>query len=762
MSGSHNWILVALSISVAVAASYTALDIAQRVNEASSRGSRFAWLTAAAVCMGGGIWSMHFVAMLSYSVPNIAISYDWFLTGLSLAIAILVTGGGFELVSRQTKSGFLLWLGGLLMGIGIVAMHYIGMAAMQMPAELSYDAPWVAISVFIAIGAAVAALWLAFRGSRMLHRGAAAILMGFAISGMHFSGMRAASFDIHVHGVQNGAANFSQGALAIGVASVTLMILLAAVVAAMFDRRFAALALKEAQSLRDSEERFRQLYRATPLPLHALDETGCIEEVSDAWLSMLGFSRPDIYGRLFITLMADESARRRSEYDWPQLMHDGASKEKEYRLIASDGRTLDVLLSSRAERDTNGHVVRIVEGLVDVTDRKAAEQALRQAQKMEAIGQLTGGVAHDFNNLLTVIIGSLDRALRKFSADDNAIRLMNNALEAAQRGASLTQRLLSFARRQNLDPQAISVPLLIEGMHQLLVSSLPANVLISHHFSPKTPLVKVDPHQLEMALLNLVVNARDAMPVGGEISIIVSGELLPPRELRGGRHVCLKVVDQGSGMDEETLQKARDPFFTTKGVGKGTGLGLPMVAGFAEQSGGLMILNSELGKGTTVELWLPEATRQADDAVPNSDAVSSASSDDLHGHVILAVDDDALVLMNTEAVLQDLGADVVTTTLPLHALELVQARSDFTCVVSDFAMPKMTGAELFSQCRASRPDLPFVIATGYNETPISDESAVLLVKPFTDQGLCKAVQDAFSRRKGTGQIVHASAIGQTE
>jgi len=169
-----------------------------------------------------------------------------------------------------------------------------------------------------------------------------------------------------------------------------------------------------------------------------------------------------------------------------------------------------------------------------------------------------------------------------------------------------------------------------------------------------------------------------------------------------------------------------------------------------------------LGKGTTVELWLPEATRQADDAVPNSDAVSSASSDDLHGHVILAVDDDALVLMNTEAVLQDLGADVVTTTLPLHALELVQARSDFTCVVSDFAMPKMTGAELFSQCRASRPDLPFVIATGYNETPISDESAVLLVKPFTDQGLRKAVQDAFSRRKGTEQNVHASAIGQTE
>jgi len=745
MSGSHDWVLFALSISIAVAASYTALDLAQRVKEAATSLSRIAWLSTAAVCMGGGIWSMHFVAMLAYTLPGVAISYDPFLTLMSLAIAILVTGGGFGLVSRETESSLPLALGGLFMGTGILAMHYLGMAATQMPADLSYSAVWVAISIFIAIGAAVAALWLSFRGSRTLHRSAAACLMGFAISGMHFAGMRAASFEAHDHGPQSLSAAFSQGGLAICVASVTLMILLAAVVAAMFDRRFAELAHSEAQSLRDSEERFRQLYRGTPLPLHALDERGCIQEVSDAWLSLLGYSRNDILGRPFTSFMTEDSAARRWTDDWPELLRNGDVKEKEYKVTTSDGRKLDVLVSSRVEVDTTKRILRIVEGLVDLTARKATEDALRQAQKMEAIGQLTGGVAHDFNNLLTVIIGSLDRARRKFGEDQGLTKLIDNALEAAQRGANLTQRLLSFARRQNLEPQDVDIADLIAGMDQLLVSSLPSNIVIRAHVPPTAPCVKVDPHQLEMALLNLVVNARDAMPNGGEISVSVSDDLDPPSPLNGRRHVCLKVADQGEGMDQETLSRARDPFFTTKGVGKGTGLGLPMVAGFAEQSGGLMILESEVGKGTTVQLWLPEAPQDTPRVTaPTRTARTSGSN--LQGHVILAVDDDALVLMHTEFMLRDLGADVVATTSPEEALGLIRARSDLTCIVSDYAMPKMTGADLLFEARLARPDLPFVIATGYNEAPVSGPAVVVLAKPFTDQQLCRAVFSTCSDR----------------
>lgn len=750
MVGDHNGVLVTLSIFIAVAASYTALNIAQRVGEASTQVSRVAWLAVAALCMGGGIWSMHFVAMLAYSMPGIPISYDPLLTALSLVIAILVTGGGFALVSRQQESGLALCLGGLFMGMGIIAMHYIGMAAMRMPAALSYSVPWVFLSILIAIAAAVAALWLSFRGSRILHQGAAACLMGFAISGMHFAGMRAAS----LHGVEDRAVQtshaFNQAGLAVGIVVVTLMILLAAVVAAMFDRRFAALIQKEAQSLRESEERFRKLYRSAPLPLHALDQKGTIQEVSDAWLSLLNFTREDIYQRSFTALMTEESSVQRMQTDWPDLMAKGNLKDKAYRLVASDGRILDVVVSSRVERVETDGSLRIVEGLVDMTERKATEEVLRQTQKMEAIGQLTGGVAHDFNNLLTVIIGSLDRASRKIE-DEALTRLISNALQAAHRGASLTQRLLAFARRQNLDPQVVSMAALVESLQPLLNSSLPSTISLAFEVSAATPLVKVDPHQLEMALLNLVVNARDAMPKGGNITICASSDETPPPALEGGHYVCLKVIDQGEGMDAETLLKARDPFFTTKGIGKGTGLGLPMVAGFAEQTGGLMVLQSDTGRGTVVELWLPQALEAAGHLSRPSSVNDSAETVDLKGHMILAVDDDALVLMNTEAMLEDLGAIVIATTSPLEALELIATRPDLTCVVSDYAMPKMTGGELLMQSRTHRPDLPFVIATGYNEAPVTGPATTLLVKPFTDQALHLAVREvcAFRPEKTT-------------
>lgn len=745
MVGDHNGVLVTLSLCIAVAASYTALNIAQRVREASTEVSRAAWLAVAALSMGGGIWSMHFVAMLAYTMPGIVISYDPLLTALSLLIAVLVTGGGFALVSRQQESGLALCLGGLFMGAGIIAMHYIGMSAMRMPAALSYSLPWVLLSILIAIGAAVAALWLSFRGSRILHQGAAACLMGFAISGMHFAGMRAAS----LHGVEDRAWHtstaFSQAGLAIGIVVVTLMILLAAIVAAMFDRRLAALIQKEAQSLRESEERFRRLYRSAPLPLHALNQRGEIQEVSDAWLSLLNFTREDIYQRSFTALMTQESAVQRMRVDWPDLLAKGELKDKAYRLLASDGRILDVVVSSRLERVETDGSVRIVEGLVDMTERKATEDVLRQAQKMEAIGQLTGGVAHDFNNLLTVIIGSLDRARKKIE-DETLTRLIGNALQAAHRGASLTQRLLAFARRQNLDPQVVSMTALVDSLQPLLTSSLPSTISLTLEVSPTTPLVKVDPHQLEMALLNLVVNARDAMPKGGTITISASTGGTPPPALEGGRYVCLKVIDQGEGMDAETLTKARDPFFTTKGIGKGTGLGLPMVAGFAEQTGGSMVLESQIGRGTVVELWLPQALGSAPHSTRPSSVDGNVETVDLKGHIILAVDDDALVLMNTEAMLEDLGAIVISTTSPLEALELIATRSDLTCVVSDYAMPRMTGGELLLQSRTHRPDLPFVIATGYNEAPVSGPATTLLVKPFSDQALYLAIREVCALR----------------
>ncbi|MEA2987972.1 MAG: hypothetical protein QOG83_683, partial [Alphaproteobacteria bacterium] len=295
VTGAYDFSLVALSFAVACFASYTALDLGSRVR-ASERWARGAWLATAALAMGGGIWSMHFIAMLAFLMP-MPVGYDIGLTALSLLVAIGVTGAGFYVIGTRQATALLLALSGLFMGIGIVAMHYTGMAAMRMPAELHYDRVFVAISVFIAIGASIAALWLAFRTTVVWQRLIAAVVMGIAISGMHYTGMAAATFAAHGHpGEAHGAASLAQTSLGIAVAGITFLILVLALVASAIDSRFSVLAERETVLLRESEEQFRDLYRQSPLPLHSLGPDGRIENASDYWLQLLGYRRVEAIG----------------------------------------------------------------------------------------------------------------------------------------------------------------------------------------------------------------------------------------------------------------------------------------------------------------------------------------------------------------------------------------------------------------------------------------------------------------------------------
>lgn len=746
MTGTHDFILVALSILIAVAASYTALDLVTRVKASTSWAASSAWLATAAVCMGGGIWAMHFVAMLAYVLPGMEIAYDPTLTALSLATAIAVTGGGFAVVSRPHSGPLALFLSGLFMGAGILVMHYMGMAAMRMQATLSYDAFWVSVSIFIAIGAAIAALWLAFRSTRFFEKGAAACFMGLAISGMHFAGMQAATFAAHqMPPGLNASSGVDQSSLALSVAGITFVILLAAIVAAMFDRRFAVLVENEARALKASEEQFRSLYRRTPLPLHALDEQGRIEEVSDEWLTLMKYRRDDVLGRPLINFMAEESARQRVQQDWPRLLAAGELREKEYRFVTKDGQFLDVLSTSTVERGSDGAFKSAVGGLIDLTGRKRTEAALRQAQKMEAVGQLTGGIAHDFNNLLAVIMGSLSILKKRMPAEERLQGLVDNALEGTRRGAALTERMLSFARRQNLEPRALEVPVLVKGMQDLLERSLGPRMTILTEFPLSLPPVTADPNQLEMALLNLVVNARDAMSGEGTITISANAGSKNPETLAPAEYVCLKVIDHGEGMDEQTLMRAREPFFTTKGVGKGTGLGLSMVAGFAEQSGGTLVICSEKGQGTTMEIWLPVAEEGANTGAANTAPQAHDRTSLLKGCRILVVDDDALVLWSTRSMLEEMGADVVATTSPLQALEVVQAAERLDCVVTDLAMPGMSGAQLAAAIRVRLPDVPIIVATGYAEVSAEVVDYPKVQKPFTEEALARILSDSLKR-----------------
>ncbi|WP_207482933.1 MHYT domain-containing protein [Arenibaculum pallidiluteum] len=743
IAGAHDATLVALSVLIAGVASYAALDLAGRAR-ASAGKTRYAWLSAAAVAMGGGIWSMHFVAMLAFSMPGMDVHYDLELTLLSLLIAIAVTGGAFFVVSRRNAGRAALMTSGIVMGLGIAAMHYLGMAAMRMSADLSHARVWVAVAILIAIGAAAIALWLAFRRTGPVQKLVAAIVMGLAISGMHYAAMQGAVFTAH-SGVDaaHGHASLAQTGVALAVATATLLILFLGLVAAMFDRRFATLAEREAAALRRSEERFRTLYRKTPLPLHSLDADGIIEQVSDAWLDLLGYRRDEVEGRPLTDFMTPASMVRHAQVDWPKLVSEGLLPEADYCFVTRGGQVRDVVMSSKVERDADGRFLRAMGGLMDVTARRQAEGALRQALKVEAIGQLTGGIAHDFNNLLAIVLGSLELLNKRLPDDPKLRSLCDNAIQGARRGSVLTQRMLAFARRQDLKPQAVDVPELVRGMTDLLQRSIGPQVRIETLFSAEVPRAHVDANQLELALLNLAVNSRDAMPGGGVITIAARPGTVAPEQggpLKPGRYVCLSVSDTGEGMDEDVLARVQEPFFTTKGVGKGTGLGLSMVHGLAEQSGGCLVLRSRKGEGTTAEIWLPEAETASLAEAGEADGSEPETKPEDGRLTVLAVDDDALVLMSTAALLEDLGHTVVKACSGETALDLLRSGQTVDLVITDQAMPGMTGVQLVGAIRTERPQLKAILATGYAQLPPETcENLVRLGKPFDQAELARAI-----------------------
>ena len=383
----------------------------------------------------------------------------------------------------------------------------------------------------------------------------------------------------------------------------------------------------------------------------------------------------------------------------------------------------------------------------EIANRQSAEAALRQAQKMEAVGQLTGGIAHDFNNLLMAISSSLHLLKKRIPPEPQVDRLIENALQGAERGAALTQRMLAFARRQDLSPVPVSVPALVKGMFDLIDRTLGPAWSIDCDFPSALPDVVADANQLEMAILNLAVNARDAMPGGGTIVIAaedICGPAVLPNALPPGAYLKLSVIDTGAGMDEETLARAMEPFFTTKGVGKGTGLGLSMIHGLASQLGGTFTLKSAPGEGTTASLWLPAAG--AADVVAEAQEAVVAPGLPRRNLKILAVDDDPLILMNTAELLQDLGHEIVEAATGAQALALFVEHSDIDLVITDQAMPGMTGTQLAEQIDLVRPDVPLILATGYGDLPPGfRENVVKLGKPFDQRHLERAVLEALGK-----------------
>lgn len=522
-----------------------------------------------------------------------------------------------------------------------------------------------------------------------------------------------------------------------------------------------------------SDQRFRGAFASSAHGMALVSPTGKIESANAAFGDFLG--RKDIEKS---TLAFDETLHRDDQGQFLNGMSQllaGAipSLKQELRFMTGSGGVAHGSTSVSLVRNENAEIEQLVVQIVDVTDRKLTTQRMQQAQKMEAIGQLTGGLAHDFNNLLTIIIGNLQLLEAKVEGDEKSAKRVSEAIDAARKGSDLTRQLLTFARKQELEPQEVKVNDLVVGMQALISRTLGENVELKVDVTAGSPRVLIDPSQFESSILNLAINARDAMPNGGLLTIETQLAYLDHEyaekhpEVAPGHHVLVAVSDNGTGMSPELLEKAFHPFFTTKELGKGTGLGLSMVYGFIKQSGGHISIYSEVGHGTSVKMYLPRKFAPGENsAMPAKDAAPFLAGNGLAftpageaaaktGRLpkILVVEDQEAVRAVACGFLADFGYDIVEAEDGFQALAKLQEDPEIDLMFSDIVMPGgMNGFDLAQAASGMRPDLKIVHTSGYPKGAMvhQDEprfkQGFIIMKPYRRDELQKTIRDAFEKQ----------------
>ena len=425
----------------------------------------------------------------------------------------------------------------------------------------------------------------------------------------------------------------------------------------------------------------------------------------------------------------------------------GRRRQYQARAMMDQIRAGESLLEARVQERTAELAAANRQLAEQIQERERVEWALRRAQRLEAVGQLTSGVAHDFNNLLTVVLGNV-RQLQKLEREPAAARRLAMIAEAAERGARLTGQMLAFSRQQKLESRAVDLNDTVARMHDLLQSTMGGSVRIETVLQPGLWTAMIDPTQIELVILNLAINARDAMEVGGTLSVetanVVLGAPERPEEAPAGEYVMVRVADTGPGMSDEVLAKAFEPFFTTKDIGKGSGLGLSQVFGLAKQSGGGVRIDTRVGEGVSVSVFLPRAGEAAAAAAAPSVVQACASKADAQ---VLLVDDDGAVREVTAGILRDLGYGVLEAGSGGAALDLLDRNPQVELVLLDFAMPGMNGAEVARELRSRRPGLPILFATGYADTAALTDTAEdqIIRKPYVEAEVAAKVRASLQR-----------------
>ncbi len=763
VTGTYNPHLVALSILVAAFASYTALDLGGRVAATQGVAPRV-WLVAAAIAMGGGIWSMHFIAMLAFNMP-IPMSYDIGLTTLSLVVAIFVTGVGFYFINRQSALPLSLVFSGIFMGLGIAAMHYIGMAAMREHAEISYDFLFLALSLVIAIGASTAALWLAFRTTDLGQKLVAAVVMGLAISGMHYSAMRGTTFAVHgpVHEAQ-GYASLDQTNLALVVAGITFVILAFALIASLQQENSERRRAEEA--LRRSEAYLDQAQAAS----HS-GSFGWNAATDEVYWSAETFRIYEFDGAVPLELARIVRQTHPEDRDFHEQILDRARQEKkdfdlEYRLLMLDGSVKHLEVVAHALADELGDL-EFVGAVMDVTRRKRAEEAqrvqererdemqrqLQQAVKMEAIGRLAGGIAHDFNNILGAILGYGELVQNNLGEGSAVRHQIDQVMHAGMRGKGLVDRILAFSRSGVGERVPVQVQSVVEETLELLAASLPADVRLETRFDAADAAVVGDATQFHQVVMNLCTNAVHAMERAGVLTVLLErvtvGErrLLSHGTLSAGGYVRLLVSDTGGGIPPAVLKRMFDPFFTTKRVGDGTGLGLALVHGIVADFGGVIDVETQLGLGTSFTIWLPAAG-----PMPTLLAEPAGELPRGNGETVMIIDDERALVALAEETLAGLGYEPVGFDSSIAALQAFSAEPNrFDLVLTDETMPDLTGTELASEIRRLRPEISIILMSGYGGAQLSERALAagvidVLRKPLVRRNIAESVARAMHAR----------------
>jgi PAS domain S-box-containing protein len=525
------------------------------------------------------------------------------------------------------------------------------------------------------------------------------------------------------------------------------------------NERLEQLAERRARQLHASRAQIQAIFDNSPdwltLFRHTNDGRFIYEDLNHATERAYGLRYDEVIGRPLEDILGEEQAQLPLRHLRECIRTGEAQRYTARRTLAGVSRTIDVMFVRVPELHEGDYF--IMSTARDLTEREAMEERLRQSQKMEAVGQLTGGIAHDFNNLLTAIIGNLELLERRIAGDSNAATYLAGAQRAAENGARLTEQLLAFSRRQHLEEHIVDLNTVIAGMRDLLSRTIGATIQVRTRLAPELWPALADPTQIEIAILNLAINARDAMPLGGNLTIetrnLTSGIDPIPSEISERDCVRITVRDTGTGMTEEVLRSAVEPFFTTKDVGKGSGLGLSQVYGMARQSHGTLQIESRVGAGTAVHLYLPRADTEASDAHGRRTGATAA---DAEGRV-LVVDDDPAVREVTVQMLRQIGYGVTEADSGQAALDALARGEVYDLMLIDVAMPGLSGVETVRRARQRWPGLRVLYVTGYADFAGAEQRAgddPLIKKPFRLAGLRSEVRRALRKsRAGEGRNI---------